>query len=299
MKQQPGIVATKSITTIRQSLKHKYEQDQRIQRVIEEIGAEEGLTQSELTVVYEAYMEVKERLFYTAVLHNLWNQIDDVQNRLNLLHVYNALEEDLSDAGIENTIIEEHMMHTVPDDTAVIGPVGESNETEDQQELDSTDEIGNERTEVQNITLKPIDLTNVKVPDIVMELLNSVYFYVDRIQEETNPSKKEQKKAFKAEVKRNKKTLKELKKLAKKEGKKLEKLVKEATKQSDDEQVPVVDDNKADTIQTVVEKTEKLEKPEKSERIDKTEKSDKKKKSKKICTKCKKCKGKKCKNFKG
>ena len=96
MKQIHGIVDAKLIQSIRQSLKEKYGQDQHIQQIIEEIGTDEGLTRDELQVVYQAYLEVKERLYYTSLLNNLWNQIEDIQDRMALLHVYESLEQDLS-----------------------------------------------------------------------------------------------------------------------------------------------------------------------------------------------------------
>lgn len=63
--------------------------------MIEEIGAEEGLNESELAIVYQAYLEVKERVYYTSSLVDLWNQIEEVQKRMSMLHTYDSLEEDL------------------------------------------------------------------------------------------------------------------------------------------------------------------------------------------------------------
>ena len=34
----------------------------------------------ELAIVYQAYLEVKERIYYTSSLVDLWNQIEEVQN---------------------------------------------------------------------------------------------------------------------------------------------------------------------------------------------------------------------------
>ena len=63
--------------------------------MIEEIGAEEGLNETELAIVYQAYLEIKERIYYTSSLVDLWNQIEEVQKRMSMLHTYDSLEEDL------------------------------------------------------------------------------------------------------------------------------------------------------------------------------------------------------------
>lgn len=133
MKQIHGIVDAKLIQSIRQSLKEKYGQDQHIQQIIEEIGTDEGLTRDELQVVYQAYLEVKERLYYTSLLNNLWNQIEDIQDRMALLHVYESLEQDLSqDAPIapnkSNTPNTLHApnMQNAPSTSNVIDPNDET-----------------------------------------------------------------------------------------------------------------------------------------------------------------------------
>lgn len=63
--------------------------------LIEEIGAEEGLNEKELFVIHQAYLEVKERMQYTANLMELWNQIETVQDRMSMLNSYESLERDL------------------------------------------------------------------------------------------------------------------------------------------------------------------------------------------------------------
>ena len=63
--------------------------------LIEEIGAEEGLNEKELFVIHQAYLEVKERMQYTANLMELWNQIEVVQDRMSMLNSYESLERDL------------------------------------------------------------------------------------------------------------------------------------------------------------------------------------------------------------
>ena len=83
------------IERIRKALIKRYDRDQQIQQMIEEIGAEEGLNESELAIVYQAYLEVKERVYYTSSLVDLWNQIEEVQKRMSMLHTYDSLEEDL------------------------------------------------------------------------------------------------------------------------------------------------------------------------------------------------------------
>lgn len=89
------IIDTALIERIRKALIKRYDRDQQIQQMIEEIGAEEGLNDTELAIVYQAYLEVKERIYYTSSLVDLWNQIEEVQKRMSMLHTYDSLEEDL------------------------------------------------------------------------------------------------------------------------------------------------------------------------------------------------------------
>ena len=89
------LIDTVLIERIRKALIKRYDRDQQIQQMIEEIGAEEGLNETELAIVYQAYLEVKERIYYTSSLVDLWNQIEEVQKRMSMLHTYDSLEEDL------------------------------------------------------------------------------------------------------------------------------------------------------------------------------------------------------------
>ena len=88
-------VSASLIEEIRNALVERYNRDQEIQQMIEEIGAEEGLNEKELSVIYQAYLEVKERMQYTANLMELWNQIEAVQDRMGMLNSYESLERDL------------------------------------------------------------------------------------------------------------------------------------------------------------------------------------------------------------
>ena len=88
-------VSASLIEEIRNALVERYNRDQEIQQMIEEIGAEEGLNEKELSVIYQAYLEVKERMQYTANLMELWNQIEVVQDRMSILNSYESLERDL------------------------------------------------------------------------------------------------------------------------------------------------------------------------------------------------------------
>lgn len=88
-------IETAVIDTIRDGLIHQYDKDQQMQQLIEEIGAEAGLSEQELAIVYQAYLEIKERMQYTANLVELWNQIEAVQHHMSLLHSYDKLENDL------------------------------------------------------------------------------------------------------------------------------------------------------------------------------------------------------------
>ena len=88
-------VSASLIEEIRNALVERYNRDQEIQQMIEEIGAEEGLNEKELSVIHQAYLEVKERMQYTANLMELWNQIEAVQDRMSMLNSYESLERDL------------------------------------------------------------------------------------------------------------------------------------------------------------------------------------------------------------
>ena len=88
-------VSASLIEEIRNALVERYNRDQEIQQMIEEIGAEEGLNEKELFVIHQAYLEVKERMQYTANLMELWNQIEVVQDRMSMLNSYESLERDL------------------------------------------------------------------------------------------------------------------------------------------------------------------------------------------------------------
>ena len=88
-------VSASLIEEVRNALVERYNRDQEIQQMIEEIGAEEGLNEKELSVIYQAYLEVKERMQYTANLMELWNQIETVQDRMSMLNSYESLERDL------------------------------------------------------------------------------------------------------------------------------------------------------------------------------------------------------------
>lgn len=88
-------VSASFIEEIRSALVERYNRDQEIQQMIEEIGAEEGLNEKELSIIHQAYLEVKERMQYTANLIELWNQIEVVQDRMSMLNSYESLERDL------------------------------------------------------------------------------------------------------------------------------------------------------------------------------------------------------------
>ena len=88
-------VSASLIEEIRNALVERYNRDQEIQQMIEEIGAEEGINEKELFVIHQAYLEVKERMQYTANLMELWNQIEVVQDRMSMLNSYESLERDL------------------------------------------------------------------------------------------------------------------------------------------------------------------------------------------------------------
>ena len=88
-------VSASLIEEIRSALVERYNRDQEIQQMIEEIGADEGLNEKELFVIQQAYLEVKERMQYTANLMELWNQIEVVQDRMSMLNSYESLEREL------------------------------------------------------------------------------------------------------------------------------------------------------------------------------------------------------------
>lgn len=88
-------VSASLIEEIRSALVERYNRDQEIQQMIEEIGADEGLNEKELFIIHQAYLEVKERMQYTANLMELWNQIEVVQDHMSMLNSYESLERDL------------------------------------------------------------------------------------------------------------------------------------------------------------------------------------------------------------
>ena len=88
-------VSASLIEEIRSALVERYNRDQEIQQMIEEIGADEGLNEKELFVIQQVYLEVKERMQYTANLMELWNQIEVVQDHMSMLNSYESLERDL------------------------------------------------------------------------------------------------------------------------------------------------------------------------------------------------------------
>ena len=73
-------VSASLIEEIRSALVERYNRDQEIQQMI---------------VIHQAYLEVKERMQYTANLMELWNQIEAVQDRMSMLNSYESLERDL------------------------------------------------------------------------------------------------------------------------------------------------------------------------------------------------------------
>ena len=66
-----GTIDTALIERIRKALIKRYDRDQQIQQMIEEIGAEEGLNETELAIVYQAYLGLRERIYYTSSLVDL------------------------------------------------------------------------------------------------------------------------------------------------------------------------------------------------------------------------------------
>lgn len=98
MHTRQGIIGKDVINSVRQTLQRKYEEDSHIQYLIEELKNTEGLTYEELQVTRQAHEEVSARLFYTGLLDSLWQEIEEAQDILVQLHVYESLEREFSDA---------------------------------------------------------------------------------------------------------------------------------------------------------------------------------------------------------
>lgn len=103
MHNRHGIIGKSVIDSVRRSLQHKYAEDRHIQQMIEELDAADDLTYEELHITKQAYEEVKSRLFYTALLDSLWQEIGETQDLLAQLHVYDSLEEEFQSQGEELT----------------------------------------------------------------------------------------------------------------------------------------------------------------------------------------------------
>ncbi len=97
MHTRQGIIGKDVINSVRQTLQRKYEEDSHIQHLIEELKSTEGLTYEELQVTRQAHEEVSARLFYTGLLDSLWQEIEEAQDILVQLHVYESLEREFSD----------------------------------------------------------------------------------------------------------------------------------------------------------------------------------------------------------
>ena len=103
MHNRHGIIGKSVIESVRRSLQNKYAEDCHIQQLIEELDSTEDLTYEELHITRQAYEEVKARLFYTALLDSLWQEIDETQDLLEQLHVYDSLEDEFDTQGEELT----------------------------------------------------------------------------------------------------------------------------------------------------------------------------------------------------
>lgn len=103
MHNRHGIIGKSVIDSVRRSLQNKYAEDRHIQQMIEELDAADDLTYEELHITKQAYEEVKSRLFYTALLDSLWQEISETQDLLAQLHVYDSLEEEFQSQGEELT----------------------------------------------------------------------------------------------------------------------------------------------------------------------------------------------------
>lgn len=103
MHNRHGIIGKSVIDSVRRSLQNKYAEDRHIQQMIEELDAADDLTYGELHITKQAYEEVKSRLFYTALLDSLWQEISETQDLLAQLHVYDSLEDEFQSQEDELT----------------------------------------------------------------------------------------------------------------------------------------------------------------------------------------------------
>lgn len=111
MHTRQGIIGKDVINSVRQTLQRKYEEDSHIQHLIEELKSTDDLTYEELQVTRQAYDEVSARLFYTGLLDSLWQEIEEAQDILVQLHVYESLEQEFTDAEDSND--DEFAVHQV------------------------------------------------------------------------------------------------------------------------------------------------------------------------------------------
>lgn len=190
------------IDKIRKALINRYDRDQQIQQLIEEIGTEEGLGEQDLIVVYQAYLELKERMQYTANLVDLWNQIESVQDRMNLLHTYDRLEEDLWRHDID--IVDTANLQDVPQEDENI----ENLDNEDFQfigEDDSDDELNAFEDDLEDEHFQYVG-DDEDYDD------NAMYYYNDEKQARSNKEQKELDKQKKKIEKLLKKQMKRIEK---------------------------------------------------------------------------------------
>lgn len=92
MKKTQGIMDSKTLFMMRRELQRKYRKDSKIREYLETLLEEEGISEKEKNIIGYAYKEVQGRLYYTSLLDSLWEEIDEIQEEMRGLHVYNRLE---------------------------------------------------------------------------------------------------------------------------------------------------------------------------------------------------------------
>ena len=307
-------VSVSLIEDIRSALIERYNRDQEIQQMIEEIGAEEGLNEKELTIIHQAYLEVKERMQYTANLMELWNQIEVVQERISMLNSYESLERDLFgdvlsfdkpigygttnheqlDYAMEKIKLQDidkdfedfNLIETYPThkQTVSSNTLNEDNNLDTEDHLDDENDLHDERVLHNDVhtSLDPFDMVN-----------SLLYAKQSKDDKNTTKQQKEIDKLIKKQLKRveeewaklsgkkDKKKKDKDKKKDKKEKKSKKEFVKESSKSKKEKKDKESKKNKRDMDSKKNKKNKDAKKDQKSKKLEKSLKKESKKSGKK------------------
>ena len=88
-----GLIEQQVIDSVRRALRRKYEQDGQICASLEELGQDAQIPPETVPLTLAAYGEAQKRRQYVALLDSLWQEIADIQEVMEGLHVYATLED--------------------------------------------------------------------------------------------------------------------------------------------------------------------------------------------------------------